>query len=175
MRSWKSKVLGLTVIQAEILEDYRGTFVETFNRQACDEMGTPTRFVRDAISTSSHHVLRGLHYDDCTWKLIQCLSGRIYFVVVDMRPESPTCHRWEAFVLSEWNRRQVLVPPQHANGHLVLSESCIFHYKMSAYYDPSNEKTLMWNDSAVNIHWPTDRPILSQRDQSGVRETDVDH
>lgn len=167
MRCWKSDLLGLTVIRPKILEDYRGCFVETFNRKTSDELGVDIPFVRDAISTSSRHVLRGLHYDDKTWKLIQCLAGRIYFVVVDMRPGAETRLRWEAFILSEGNRLQVLVPPLYANGHLVLSDSCVFHYKMSEYYDPPTEMTLKWDDPEVGIHWPIDRPILSPRDHFG--------
>ncbi len=169
MRCWTSDVLGLTVIQPAIQEDYRGSFVETFSRKTSDELGMDVSFVRDAISTSSRHILRGLHYDDKTWKLIQCLAGRIYFVVVDMRPGAETHLRWEAFILSEFNRLQVLVPPLYGNGHLVLSDSCIFHYKMSEYYDPSTEKTLKWDDAEVGIHWPTEDPILSARDRTGCR------
>ena len=161
--------LSLLLVRPEIHEDYRGTFVETFNAGDYRANGIEVEFVRDAMSTSSKNVLRGIHYDNKTWKLIQCKSGEIYFVVVDMRDESPSYLKWESFVLSEYNRHQVLVPPRFGNGHLVLSERCIFHYKMSEYYDPASEKLLRWDDPRVNIHWPIEKPILSEKDS---RESD---
>lgn len=155
---------GVVKIRPSIFEDHRGTYVETYNVEALQRFGIDVRFVRDCISTSSRNVLRGLHWDDKTWKLIQCLHGRIYFVVVDMREESPQFLRWTAFTLSARNREQILVPPRFANGHLVLSEKCIFHYKMSAYYDPGGERVVKWNDPKVGIFWPIREPILSQKD-----------
>jgi dTDP-4-dehydrorhamnose 3,5-epimerase len=155
---------GVFLIKRGKFEDHRGTFVETFNREEFQRNDIAVRFVRDAISTSSKHVLRGIHYDQKTWKLIQCLHGKIYFVVVDMGETSPAYLKWTAFILSEENRHQVLVPPGFGNGHLVLSDSCIFHYKMSEYYAPENEKTLRWNDPKANIFWPIDNPILSSKD-----------
>jgi dTDP-4-dehydrorhamnose 3,5-epimerase len=151
-------------IRPSIFEDHRGTYVETYNIQEFNRNGIEVEFVRDCISTSGRHVLRGLHYDDKTWKLIQCMRGRIYFVVVDMREESPQFLQWAAFTLTEHNREQILVPPQFANGHLVLSKQCIFHYKMSAYYDPDNEMVVKWDDPKVGIFWPVKQPILSQKD-----------
>ncbi len=149
-------------------EDYRGTFVETFNRDEYKANGIEIEFVRDAISTSSKHVLRGIHYDDKTWKLIQCLYGKIYFVVVDMRKDSPQYLQWQSFILTDQNRHQVLVPPHFGNGHMILSDQCTFHYKLSEYYDAENEKTLKWDDPKANIHWPINNPILSEKDSKAA-------
>lgn len=162
-----SPILGLRIFRPRVMEDHRGTFVETWNDGQFESRVGDVRFVRDAISTSCRHTLRGLHHDDCTWKLIQCLQGRIYFVVADMREESPTYRQWEAFTLTEHNRMQVLVPPRFANGHLVMSETCTFHYKMSAYYDGGRERVLLWNDPEVGIYWPVANPILSEKDAIG--------
>lgn len=157
---------GVLLIKRGIFEDHRGTFVETFNKDEYQEKGIKIKFVRDAVSTSGKHVLRGIHYDNKTWKLIQCMYGKIYFVVVDMQEESPQYLKWQSFILTDQNRHQVLVPPHFGNGHLVLTDHCIFHYKLSEYYDPANEKTLKWDDPKVNIFWPIKNPILSQKDAS---------
>lgn len=92
------------------------------------------------------------------------MYGRIYFVVADMRKDSRQYLKWESFVLTSTNRHQVLVPPGFANGHLVLSDECIFHYKMSEYYDPSKEIGVKWNDPKLNIYWPVKDPKLSVKD-----------
>lgn len=158
----------LILFEREIFRDHRGTFVETFNIEEFRKTGLKINFVRDCISTSKKKVLRGIHYDDKTWKLIQCMHGEIFFVVVDMRENSSQFLKWQSFILSDKNRHQVLVPPNFGNGHLVLSESCIFHYKMSEYYDPQNEKTLKWDDPRADISWPVKDPILSVRDRDAA-------
>ena len=160
----QTKLKDVRLIVPWKFEDHRGTYVETYNLKEYKENELKTDFVRDDISTSSKNVLRGLHYDDKTWKLIQCMYGKIYFVVVDMRKDSEQYLQWQSFILTSENRHQVLVPPMHANGHLVLSEECIFHYKMSHYYNPDNEKGVRWNDPKLNIFWPVKEPILSIKD-----------
>ncbi|MGE5342988.1 MAG: dTDP-4-dehydrorhamnose 3,5-epimerase [Candidatus Omnitrophota bacterium] len=160
----KTRLNGVLLIKHPKFEDFRGTFTEIYNYGEYREKGIEIRFVRDAISTSDQHVLRGIHYDDKTWKLIQCMYGRIYVVVVDMREGSPTYLQWLSFILTSQNRYQVLVPPHFGNGHLVLSDECIFHYKMTEYYDPANERTLRWDDPKAHIHWPIKAPVLSEKD-----------
>lgn len=165
----KTDIEGVLLIKPSIFEDHRGSFVETYNLKEYMRNGIKINFVRDDISTSTKGVLRGIHYDNVTWKLIQCLYGRIYFVVVDLRKESKTYKKWLSFILSDSNRHQVLVPPRCGNGHLVMSESCIFSYKQSEYYQPEKEKILRWNDPEINIYWPIKNPILSQKDELGFK------
>lgn len=148
-----------------VFEDHRGCYVETYNRELYRAAGIEVDFVQDDISVSSRGVLRGIHGDASTWKLISCLHGRFYLVVVCADPSSPAHRRWEAFTLSEENRLQVLVPPRHGNGHLVLSEEAIFHYKQSTYYDRASQFTILWNDPELGIWWPVRDPILSPRDE----------
>jgi len=162
----KTNLERVLLIRPSIFEDHRGTYVETHNIEDYKKNGIEIEFVRDDISTSSKDVLRGVHYDDKTWKLIQCMYGEIFFVVVDMRTDSLNYLKWQSFILSSHNRNQVLVPPVFGNGHLVLSESCIFHYKMSEYYDPDNEKGLKWDDPKIGITWPIKEPILSDKDKN---------
>ena len=146
-------------------EDFRGEYVELYNERLYRDAGVTVPFVQDDISVSSRHVLRGLHGDRETWKLVSCLQGRFYLVVVNWDETSTQFGRWQAFVLSEQNRQQVLIPPRFANGHLVLSEQAIFHYKQSTYYDRARQFTLLWNDPRLGIWWPVATPIVSRRDQ----------
>ena len=165
MEVTKSKLDGVVVIKPPtIFEDFRGTYVETYNQEIYREAGITVDFVQDDISVSTQHVLRGIHGDRETWKLISCLSGKFYLVVVNWDSASPQYGQWEAFTLSEQNRLQVLVPPKFGNGHVVLSEQAIFHYKQSSYYDRAGQFTLIWNDPQLKIWWPIERPIVSQRD-----------
>ena len=162
----KTKLEGvLQITPPTIFEDFRGHYVELYNRQLYVEAGVDIDFCQDDISVSSRHVLRGIHGDAGTWKLISCLLGRFYMVVVNWDESSPHFRQWETFVLSEGNRQQILVPPKHGLGHLVLSETAIFHYKQSSYYDRASQFTLQWNDPLLNIWWPVKSPILSRRDE----------
>ena len=145
-------------------EDFRGTYVELYNRELYHEHGITADFVQDDISTSSKHVLRGIHGDAKTWKLISCLVGRFYLVVVNNDPTHPQYRQWQAFTLSDANHLQVLVPPKFGNGHLVLSDFTVFHYKQSTDYDRASQFTLMWNDPALGLWWPVRDPIVSRRD-----------
>lgn len=165
MEVTKGKLDGVVVIKPPtIFEDFRGTYVETYNEQIYREAGITVDFVQDDISVSTQHVLRGIHGDQETWKLISCLSGKFYLVVVNWDSASPQYGQWEAFTLSEQNRLQVLVPPKFGNGHVVLSEQAIFHYKQSSYYNRAGQFTLIWNDPQLKIWWPIDHPIVSRRD-----------
>jgi len=148
-----------------IFEDFRGHYVETYNKRLYHDAGIDQDFIQDDISVSRRHVLRGIHGDDKTWKLISCLQGSFYMVVINNDPQSSQYRKWTSFTLSESNRLQVLVPPKFGNGHVVMSEQAIFHYKQTTDYDRSGQFTLVWNDPALNLWWPVHDPIVSARDQ----------
>jgi dTDP-4-dehydrorhamnose 3,5-epimerase len=154
----------LEILPTTNFEDFRGTYVEIYNEELFREAGLNQDFTQDDISTSYKGVLRGIHGDSKTWKLISCLKGSFYLVVINNDSSSTEFGKWEGFTLSETNRKQILVPPKFGNGHLVISESAIFHYKQTTYYNREDQFTLMWNDKNLNIWWPTDSPILSERD-----------
>ena len=157
---------GVLVIKPPtIFEDFRGTYVETYNERLYQEAGIDVRFVQDDISTSTRHVLRGIHGDQDTWKLVSCPYGKFFLVVVNCDETSGRFGKWESFVLSDRNSRQVLIPPKHGNGHVVLSEQAIFHYKQSSYYNRAGQFTYSWNDPRFNIWWPVKNPMVSQRDE----------
>lgn len=163
----KTNLPGVLLIKPDVFEDHRGQYVETYNQELYHDKGITVKFVQDDISISSKNVLRGIHGDQETWKLISCQYGKFYLVVVNCDKESADFGKWQSFVLSDTNYHQVLVPPKHGNGHLVLSDKCIFHYKQNTYYNPSGQFTYLWDDPQLNIWWPIQTPILSQRDQIG--------
>lgn len=158
-----SKVKLLT--PPTMFEDFRGSYVEIYNREIYSAAGIDQDFIQDDISTSTRHVLRGIHGDDKTWKLVSCLYGKFYLVVLDLDEDSPTCGQWTSFTLSDSNRRQVLIPPKHGNGHVVMSDTAIFHYKQTTEYDRAGQFTVIWNDPRYGIFWPVANPILSVRDR----------
>ena len=163
----KTELPGVLLIEPDSFRDHRGYYVETYNEELYRKHGIDVKFIQDDISVSRKDVLRGIHGDDVTWKLISCLHGEFYFVVVDCDKNSSGFGKWQAFNLSAQNRLQVLVPPKHGNGHLALTEAVVFHYKQSTYYNPMRQFTYRWNDPALKIAWPIQNPILSQRDEQG--------
>lgn len=146
-------------------EDFRGEYVEIYNRELYHAAGITQDFMQDDISVSSQHVLRGIHGDQKTSKLVSCLHGKFYLVVVNWDESSPQYRQWTSFTLSEKNRQQVLIPPKFGNGHVVLSEQAMFHYKQTTLYDRPSQFTIRWDDPSVGIWWPIKNPILSIRDE----------
>jgi dTDP-4-dehydrorhamnose 3,5-epimerase len=146
-------------------EDFRGSYVEVYNRELFLNAGINEDFIQDDISTSTRNVLRGIHGDQETAKLVSCLHGAFYLIVVNQDKDSPEFGKWESFTLSDKNRLQVLIPPKFGNGHLVLSESAIFHYKQTTNYNRASQFTILWNDPKFNFWWPVKNPILSRRDE----------
>lgn len=162
----KTKLDGvLSIIPATIHSDFRGTHVELYQKRLYQEAGIPHEFIQDNISISRQNVLRGLHGDNLTWKLISCLFGQFFLAVVNWDKDSAQFGMSQTFVLSENNREQILVPPKFGNGHLVQSEWAIFAYKQTTYYDRASQFSLMWNDPKIGIDWPIKDPILSDRDK----------
>ena len=151
------------VRQSDSFEDYRGELYTVYDHEDWN-----VTFNHDKASVSRQHVLRGLHGDNKSTKLISCLHGEVYLVVVDNRPESPNYLKWDSIVLTDKNKKSVLVPPMFANGHLVLSPNAVFFYKWSYpgnYPDVDEQFTVKWNDERIGINWPINNPILSKRDR----------
>ncbi len=166
----RTKLEGVLLVKPSINEDFRGKYVETYNEEEYRAKGIAAHFVQDDISVSSRGVLRGIHGDKTTWKLISCLRGRFYFVVVNCDETSPQFREWESFVLTEENQWQVLVPPKFGNAHLALSDEIVFHYKQSTYYDPGSQFSYRWDDPQFGIWWPIKNPLLSPRDEGKKRD-----
>jgi dTDP-4-dehydrorhamnose 3,5-epimerase len=110
-----------------------------------------------------------MHGDYKSWKLVECLYGELYFVIIDNRPESKNYRKWSSMMLSDKNRQSVLLPPGFGNGFLVMSEHSVFHYKWSYegnYPDVEDQFSINWKDPSYNIEWPINNPILSTRDSN---------
>ena len=154
----------IKVFKHEVFEDYRGELYTLWNQE---QFYPKLNFNHDKISTSRKNVLRGLHGDNKSWKLVSCLHGEMYFVVVNNDPKSKQYLQHQTFILSGKKRESVLLPPLYANGFLVLSEEVIFHYKWAYegnYPDVEDQFSLNWMDPKLNITWPVNNPILSLRD-----------
>ena len=157
------KINGVMVREQDAFTDYRGDLYTIWKDDDFD-----LNFNHDKVSTSRKHVLRGIHGDNKSWKLVTCLYGEIYFVLVDNRESSDTFLQWESTMLTDRNRKQVLIPPGVGNGFLVMSHRSVFHYKWSyegEYADVDQQFTIKWNDPIVDVDWPIVNPILSKRDK----------
>ena len=145
------------LLRPRVHHDARGAFLESYNeREFRRATGLAPRFVQDNLSRSVHGVLRGLHYqlDPPQGKLVAVLSGRIFDVAVDIRPQSPRLGSWVGVELDAERADQLWIPPGFAHGFLVLSESADVLYKCSTHYAPHSERTVVWNDAALGIEWP---------------------
>lgn len=171
-------IRGLTVIETIPFGDARGYFMETWQEKQFCEAGISGHFVQDNQSCSTKGVLRGLHFqkEHPQGKLVRVISGEVYDVAVDCRPNSETFGRWYGIVLSAENKKQFYIPEGFAHGFLVLSETAEFCYKCTDFYTPGDEGGILWNDPDVGIEWPAvDAEILlSEKDgrHSGFKETD---
>lgn len=155
-----------------IFADDRGFFSETF-RQSWSEY----QFVQDNHSFSKQGVVRGMHFQRSPGqvKWVTVLTGVIFDVVVDIRKESSTFGQWAGVYLDADKGDQLLIPVGFAHGFCVTSQEAHVLYKVSAYYDPQEEKTFRYDDPDINILWPIENPILSERDESAplLREVNL--
>ena len=166
----KSKIFNdVYIFQPSVGRDHRGAIFSTYDEKIYDEyLGSNSKFTHDKFSESKHNVLRGLHGDQKTWKLVTCVYGEIYQVAVDMRPDSPNYLKWDSWVINAKNKIQVLIPPNFVNGHYVLSDYAVFHYKLAYkgdYIDANEQKVVRWDDDRLNIPWPCNNPVLQDRDK----------
>ena len=166
---------GVILIEPRVFRDDRGYFLETWSRQRYQEAGLPADFVQDNLSYSKAGVLRGLHYQHPTaqGKFVSVLRGEVFDVAVDIRRGSPTFGKWEGFVLSAENGRQLYVPEGFAHGFVVTSEDALFSYKCTAPYDPAAEGSVAWDDPALGISWPVSAPTLAAKDRAAPRLGDI--
>ena len=160
---------SVVIVEPSTRRDERGFFFEAYHRANYFAMGISNEFVQDNHSRSTQGVLRGLHYQaapNAQAKLVRCTLGSILDVAVDIRAGSATFGKWVAVELTAINMRQLMIPAGFAHGFLTLSEAAEVQYKVDAYYDPSAEGGIKWNDPTVGIAWPNQQPVLSARDQN---------
>jgi dTDP-4-dehydrorhamnose 3,5-epimerase len=170
-----TKLAGVIVIEPDVFSDDRGFFLETWNGKRYLKAGIGDSFVQDNISFSKKGVLRGLHYQypQSQAKLVQVLSGEVVDVAVDIRRSSPTFGKWISEVLSGENHRQMYIPAGFAHGYFVMSETALFSYKCTDFYNPASEGGIIWNDPDINIDWPINEPVLSGKDSGYPKLSDI--
>ena len=164
-KNLNTKLKGVKIITESNFKDKRGILWTSWNKLKLNKIN----FNHDKFSVSKKKVLRGLHYDNKTWKLVSCAFGKVYFVIVNCDKKSKDYLKSFEIILDHKINTQILIPPNFANGHLCLSKFCVFHYKLSykgKYNDVKSQKVLKWNDNRINIRWPIKKNlILSERDK----------
>jgi dTDP-4-dehydrorhamnose 3,5-epimerase len=161
----KTPLDGVLMIEPPTnFHDFRGEYVELYNQELYRRAGIDVEFIQDDISISTQNVLRGVHGDSETAKLVSCLYGKFYLLVINNDSASTQYRQWTSFTLSDKNRLQILIPPKFGNGHVVMSDWAMFHYKQNTTYNRAGQFTLVWNDPALGLWWPIANPIISRRD-----------
>jgi dTDP-4-dehydrorhamnose 3,5-epimerase len=167
----ETKLDGVVLVEPQVHGDERGFFVETYSREAWAGLGVDAEFVQHNHSRSSQGTLRGLHFqtEPGQAKLLRCARGAILDVAVDLRRDSATYGQWEAHVLDDERHHQLFVPI----GFVVLSEVADVAYLVSSVYDPATEAGIAWDDPEVGIDWRVAEPLLSERDKSAPRLSEI--
>jgi dTDP-4-dehydrorhamnose 3,5-epimerase len=175
MRSLPTKLDGVVLLEPEVHGDSRGFMVETYRRDRWADLGIDADFVQHNHSRSSRGTLRGLHFqtEPGQAKLVRCPRGRIFDVAVDLRRGSPTFGQWEGHELDDEKHRQLFVPVGFGHGFAVLSDEADVTYLLSSLYDPATESGIAWDDPDVGVEWPVGEPLLSERDKSAPRLSEI--
>lgn len=157
------------IIKPSISIDHRGNIWTSFISKEIDELlSNPLRFTHDKFSESKKDVLRGIHGDSKSWKLVSCVYGKLFQVVVDMREDSKNYLKWTKFNMDANKPKSILIPPGFGNAYFVQSHRAVYHYKLAykgQYFDVNDQFTVAWNDPRLQITWPEKNPILSERDE----------
>jgi dTDP-4-dehydrorhamnose 3,5-epimerase len=175
MKTIETKLPGVLIIEPSVFSDTRGFFMETWNQNRYIAAGMSASFVQDNLSFSRCGALRGLHFQhpNAQAKLVFVLHGEVFDVVVDIRNGSPTFAQWVGIILSADNKRQVYIPEGFAHGFYVISETALCAYKCTDFYNPQAEGGIAWDDLDIGITWPSDKPILSEKDQNYPRLKEI--
>ena len=164
----KTKFEDAVLIEPKVFGDHRGFFTESYNKEMFKQNGIDIEFIQDNHSLSQQAgTLRGMHYqlnDKAQTKLVRVTRGAIYDVILDIRKSSPTYGEWQGFILSADNKRQLLVPKGFAHGFCTIVENTEVQYKVDELYSPEHDRGIAWNDPALNIDWPFNNPVLSDKD-----------
>jgi dTDP-4-dehydrorhamnose 3,5-epimerase len=171
-------IKDLLIINPSVYNDERGYFYETYNQRFLRDKGIYTNFVQDNQSYSTKNVLRGLHFQTIApqAKLVRCVVGEVYDVVVDLRKSSETYKQWYGVKLSDENRKMMFVPKGFAHGFLTLSDYAIFQYKCDELYMPKADAGVNFKDEELNIDWLVDinELIISEKDRVLPRLADIE-
>lgn len=160
----KTNLNGVYLVKPIAHEDARGNFYETYNEKVYYDAGLTAKFIQDDVSRSVKGVLKGMHGDSGTYKLVQCAYGMVYAVILNCDESSIDFGKWQSFILSDENKHQLYIPPMYGNGYYVLSDVAVYTYKQSTYYGEYKQFTYKWNDERFGIKWPSEAAIISKRD-----------
>lgn len=170
MRFLETKLPGVFEIHLELAADERGFFTRSWCQKEFGDHGLSSKLVQCSISLSTRRgTLRGIHYQAAPFaetKVVRCISGAIYDVVLDLRRESPTFKEWFAMVLSADNRHSLYIPEGCAHGFLTLTDESEILYQMSEFYNPEAGRGVRWNDPSFQIAWPEKVEVISERDRT---------
>jgi dTDP-4-dehydrorhamnose 3,5-epimerase len=167
----RTRIPGVVVFRPEPFRDARGFFSRTFDADVAQRAGVdPGAFVQDSLSRSAYAVIRGLHVrvGRGESKLVRCSSGRVYDVVVDLRPGSPAYRTWVSFELDGDTQASVFIPPGCAHGFQALTEVADTSYRIDRRHDPSEDLTIAWNDPELAVDWPLPPGLMSENDRSAA-------
>ncbi len=171
MKAIETSILGVLILEMPIYRDDRGHFQETYNERQFLELALPTDWKQDNLSVSRKNVVRGLHYQlvQPQGKLVRVVSGTVFDVAVDLRRHSPTFGKHVSIELSAENGLAFYIPVGCAHGFTALTENATFTYKVTDFYEPSGDRTLLWNDPELGIEWPVaaENAIVSAKDLQG--------
>ena len=166
MQVKETNLLGVKLLIPERFEDHRGSYMEMYDSKKFQAI-TSEIFVQDDVSISNKGVLRGIHGDTKTTKIVTVLNGSGYAVIADNRVDSPTYKQWQSFTLSRQNGHMLLLPAGIGNSILALEDNMIYYYKQNTHFIPNQQFTIRWNDPEWGFWWPIKSPILSKRDERG--------
>ncbi len=161
-------IKDLVVIEPVVFADDRGYLFETYHQDDYDAICPGVQIAQTYQSRSAKNVLRGLHYQKQTAKIVRCTRGLVFDVAIDIRKNSPTFGQWYGLELSEENHLQLYVPAGFAHGFLALSDIADVHYHQSKVYTPEDEGCIIFNDPDINVDWPTENPLVSDKDIQGI-------
>lgn len=168
----KTAIPDVLIFEPKVFGDARGFFFESFSQRIFEEaIGRQIKFVQDNHSKSHQGVLRGLHFqkgEHAQGKLVRCAAGEVFDVAVDIRKDSPTFSQWVGVHLSAENKRQLWIPEGFAHGFLTITDNTEILYKTTNYYSPVNEKAIIWNDKTLDIKWPFQPSVVSEKDSQAV-------
>lgn len=162
-------IAGVYAVTPSVATDDRGDIWTSFLKADVEALLPGELFFKhDKFSQSKHNVLRGIHGDSKSWKLVTCVYGEITQVVVDLRTYSASYLKWQSYKINKEQQKMILIPPGCGNAYYVSSECAVYHYKLAydgPYIDAEEQFSVRWDDPSIGVEWPVTRPILSQRDQ----------
>ncbi|MGI5105988.1 dTDP-4-dehydrorhamnose 3,5-epimerase family protein [Treponema socranskii] len=164
MKIEQTTLKGVYLITPDVHEDSRGSFYETYNYKLYADAGLTAKFIQDDISVNKKCVLKGMHGDPGTTKLVQVFEGSVQAVILNCDENSEDFGKWESFILSAENKKQLYIPPMYGNGYYVLSEHAVYCYKQDTYYGDYKQFTYKYNDPRFGIKWMGEAGIISERD-----------